>query len=261
MLICTKVVGQIVSKNEVKSFVELQGEPRELKVWLEQFPPQGDPSVVTVVVLQGNGETRELTGISCSAFAQASVAKEVHLAAKELFAEMKGWVMITTSGWSGHNPESHVGAVYTLGEDGEYHAHHFIELPSIVFPVFSAGGEGAVTRADGSVRTDTPKPTQGQEVLRGTDEALKAMLRYISQVKGEDWNQLYRAYDAIGRVPGLRAAGILRRDAVRLAQTFSVHRKHYPLPFEGKAMPFLEARSLILRAIKGRAFKITPPED
>jgi len=231
-----------------KWFVELHGDLRELECWRQQFPAHGDPYISDFTVPSGDAGTKQVCGIYYSEFGRMDETSALHATATKLFAEMKGWV-ITAGGWTNDNQESRIGAVFRLGEDGRYSGHYLVEVNAIVLQI---SGHRAVVSVDGEVKRDAPKPTRGQSILSSDDDNLKAALRYIAATTGGDWNQLYRAFDAVGKVEGLRAGGVPRQDAVRLAQTFSLHRKHQSLPLDGEPMPFHEARSLILQAVRNR---------
>ena len=234
-----------------KCFVELRASDRELTIWRQEFPSHGQPYVSDFTVPSGEGSTKRICGICSRNFETMDNDGKVLDRAEELFQEMSGWIVIANR--SGRaSASSSIGALYRLGEDGKYRGHHIIRAKTANF-VLSASrvsAVGIVIGRDGQVKRDIPRPTSGQEVISGGNENLRATFRYIASIVDEDWNQLYRAYDALGKVPGLQAGGISRPKAVRLAQTLNLHRKHHSMPQDGPPIPFHQAKSLIMTAIR-----------
>ena len=215
-------------------FVELKADDAEAEVWQDQFPEHGDPRVSRFDVPDGHGGTKKVTGIASNDFTGRSDAQEVDTSGRQLIDEMRGWVFCSPD-WSLNTEQAATGAVYHLGEDGQYRGHHFIRS-SMVMASVRVSGVGVVVSSNGEVRIAPPSPTAGRRLITDGTEGAGAALRYLGQTKANDWNSLYQAFDALGKVDRLNTA-------VRLAQTFSQHRKHTTRPMDGQPMPFHEGRA------------------
>lgn len=202
-------------------FVELKAEDAEVVLWQAQFPEHGNPRVSRFNVPDGQGGTKEVAGIASDDFRSSADAEEVDAKARQLVDEMRGWVL-SSSGWSIKTEQAATGAVYRLGQDGSYHGHHFIRA-SMVTASARVSAVGVVTSSNGEVKIDPPSPTSGQRLITDGSEGARAALRYLGRTKANDWNSLYQAYDALGKVDGLKAAGVPHKTAVRLAQTVNRH--------------------------------------
>lgn len=232
-------------------FVEFRASDRELEIWRRQFPIHGEPYVKDFSVPTSEGSTKQVCGICSRDFDALEDDRDVLDKAEDLFLEMRGWTIVESGGKTS-NSDGGIGGVFRLSDDGVYRGHNIIRAKTvhIVLSTPQLSGVGVVIGRDGKVKSDKPCPTAGQKTVMSSDTDLKAALRYIALTKDEDWNQLYRALDAIGKVEGLQAGGISRKKAVRVLQTANLHRKHNPIPQDGPPLRFHEARALILTAIR-----------
>lgn len=234
-----------------KCFVELSGSDRELRTWCEQFPMHSDPCLSEFTVPSAGAATKQVYGICSRRFDGVEDDNAILDIADELLLLMRGWV-ITSQGWSNGPANCTLGAVYRLGDDGIFIGHTIVRVKTchLVLSAPSVSAEGAVYGPDGQIRREDPQPTQGQRIIDDGGENIKAALKYVAAIEQEDWDQLYRAFDALGKVGGLKGAGITHKKSVRLVQTLNLHRKHHPQPLDGPPLQFSEALALILRAIR-----------
>lgn len=232
-------------------FIELKAEDDEVEQWRAHFPEYGDPRVCCFDVSDGQGGTKEITGIAADSFKGNTDAQEVDEKGSKLIEGMRGWVL-SSSGWSTKTEQAATGAVYRLGQDGSYRGHHFIQA-SMVAASVKISAVGVVVSSNGVIKRDPPKPTSAQKLFNEGSVGVLAALTYLGRTKNGDWNSLYQAFDALGKTEGLKSAGVPHKVAVRLAQTFSQYRKHNTVPMDGQPMPFHEARETLSRVIRGIA--------
>lgn len=232
-------------------FLELKVEDDEVTQWRAHFPEYGDPRICCFDVSDGQGGSKNITGIAADSFKGSTDAQQVDEIGRKLIESMRGCVL-SFSGWNTKAELATIGAVYRLGQDGRYHGHHFIQA-SMVAASVRMSAVGVVVNSDGVIKLGPPKPTSAQKLFNEGSVAVLAALTYLGRAKNGDWNALYQAFDALGKTEGLKAAGIPRKVAVRLAQTFSQHRKHNTVPMDGQPMPFHEARETLSQVIRGMA--------
>lgn len=223
--------------------VELQGDSEDLREWAGELRPPFKPSVTLTDVSNKVSEERKIYLLKATEFEECQGAACVWERALPILRQLNALMAI--SRYSG--PIS-MGRVFHRDEAGVYRGSVFVS--SVTMAARFRVNANMVVMRNGKVVTELPKPSFVQHAWEHKDEAINDALEHFS--RADNWHDLYKAYEALGKEAGLRKLGFKDADIGNFSRTANLTRHHKSSANPPRRLTLEEGRDFIADACRRR---------